>query len=60
MDPAPAGFKKEMDLTIYSKVFVLILVPIRYVLGYDLVGHITGTATEVSSSPQMPPPKLLL
>jgi hypothetical protein len=49
-----------MDLTIYSKVFVLVLVLIRYVLSYDLVGHIAGTTAEVSSRPEMPPPKLFL
>ena len=49
-----------MDLTIYSKVFILILVPICDVLGYDLVGHIARATAKISSRPQMPAPKLLL
>jgi hypothetical protein len=38
--PHQAGFKGYMDLTIYSKVFILVPVLICDVLGYDLVGHI--------------------
>ena len=49
-----------MDSTIYFEVFVHIGILFGDLLRNDIVGHIAGTKAEVSTGPQVSPPKLLL
>ena len=49
-----------MDSTIYFEVFVHIRILFGDVLRNDVVGHVSGTAAEVSACPQVSSPKLLL
>ena len=49
-----------MDLTIYFEVFVSILILLGDIFRDHVVRHITRTAAEVASRPQVPSPKLLL
>jgi len=49
-----------MDSTIYFEVFVHIRILFGDVLRNDVVGHVAGTAAEVSACPQVSSPKLLL
>ena len=49
-----------MGSTIYFEVFVLIDILLGDILRDDVVGHVAGTAAEISSGPQMSSPELLL
>lgn len=49
-----------MGSTIYSEILVLIDVLVRDVLRHHLIGHVSGTAAEVPTRPNMPTPELLL
>jgi hypothetical protein len=49
-----------VDSTIYSEIFVLIHILLRYVFRDYLVGDIARAAAEVSPGPQVPSLKLLL
>jgi hypothetical protein len=49
-----------MDSTIYFEVFVLVDVLLGDVFCDHVVGHVAGTAAEISSRPQVSSPELLL